>query len=63
MTKAEVRDGQTGRWFMAGFEDEVRGYRPNNAGGFQKLKKVRKQILSPEPPEEISSTDILAAAQ
>lgn len=61
--KAEVRYWETGSCYMAGFEDEVRDYRPSHAGDFSKQKKARKWILSSEPPEGISSSDILTSAQ
>lgn len=39
------------RYYITGFEDGGWGYEPRSAGNLQNLKKVRKWILSVEPPE------------
>ena len=45
----------------AGFEDGGRGHGPNT-GGYQQLKKAKKQILLLEPPEGVKPACILTLA-
>ena len=45
MERGRERGRDTGGCYVAGFEDEGRGYKLKNAGSLQRLKKVRNWIV------------------
>lgn len=45
------RERKIERYYITGFEDGAWGYKPKSASSLLHLKKVRKWILSLEPPE------------